>query len=190
MVFTIYRIIFIGPVPIKGRKFVVIGSCYLEHQNRLEAHLLEALNSINVLDTASGKSFDAKKSKSRDTEWIFVNEFGDSKTYIHEPSIQMNGSKLVAKLVYVLDPPGTDKRNNRPFNSMLMTEEYNISNGKFRLHEILFAYTDGERSEPLAIEPTWNTATEGNLKTLQFLKNYASKSTEDQKSKWWQLWKK
>ena len=95
---------------------------------------------------------------------------------------------MTASVRYVLNPPGTDNRNDKPVHELLMLEEYNMHSRKFRVHNILFTYTDKTVSEPFSVEPTWSTATSGNLKTLQFLQNYASKLSDSNKSKWWKFW--
>ena len=105
--------------------------------------------------------------------WIVINEFGGSKTCVEPSSIESNGPLIRARVRYVLNPPGIDKRNGKPANEMIMNEEYNIGTNLFCLHAIQFIYTDGSSSDPLSTELTWIKATGGNLKTLEFLSQFA-----------------
>ena len=120
-------------------------------------------------------------------DWALVNKFGDSRTYVDRASLQQAGSLVMATVRYALNPPGTDKRNGKPVKEMLMQEEYDTKAGRFRVHRILFTYTDGTPSTPLSTEPTWCAATASNLKTLQFLRGLGTTATEKQKAKWWQF---
>ena len=105
--------------------------------------------------------------------WLVINEFGDSKTCVDPSSIERNGPLIRARVRYVLNPPGTDTRTGRPVNEMIMYEEYNTGTNLFCLHAIQFIYTDGSSSDPLSTERTWTKATGGNLKTLEFLSQFA-----------------
>ena len=105
----------------------------------------------------------------KNSNWSVVNEFGGSKTYIDRASIQKNGTLIRASVRYALSPPGNDRRNGKPVQEMLMSEEYDIAAGCFRIHRIQFIYTDGSASEPLSTEPAWKPAIAGNQKTLEFL---------------------
>ena len=172
---------------IKDRKIVALGCFNVDLKEILEEPILSALEGVIPVNYDLGADY-ASNTNLNDSEWVLVNEFGDSKIYVDKASIQKSGSIVMVSVRYDLNPPGTDKRNDKPVKEMLMLEEYNISNGEFRLHNILFTYTDESLSEPLSVVPTWSTATAGNLKTLQFLQNQAAKLAETNKSKWWKFW--
>jgi len=108
----------------------------------------------------------------RAPNWAAVNHFGSSTTYVDITSIKRNSSSLVlARVRYALNPPGTDRRNGKPVNEMQTIEEYDTVKILFRVHVIRFIYTDGTASTPLSTEPAWKPATDGNLKTLEFLRS-------------------
>ena len=104
------------------------------------------------------------------SDWVVVNEFGESKTYVDRTSITRKDSLIRAWVKYALSPSGTDKRNGKPVKEMLILEEYDTAFTRFRVHQIVFAYEDGTMSDPLKGGPTWNPATAGNGKTLEFLR--------------------
>lgn len=103
-------------------------------------------------------------------DWVQINEFGDSIVFADRASIVSEGSLARLWVKYVLSPPGTDTRNNKPVKEMYMFEEYDTEAGLFRIHQIVFLYTDGEMGEPLGTEQEWTAATEGNKVTLDFLR--------------------
>lgn len=105
------------------------------------------------------------------SDWIVVNEFGGSKIYVDRTSIVRKTSLIKASVKYALSPSGTDKRNGKPVKTMLTLEEYDTASSRFRVHQIIFAYEDGTMSDPLLAKPTWQPATEGNGKTLEFLRS-------------------
>jgi hypothetical protein len=102
-------------------------------------------------------------------DWAVVNEFGGSKCFVDRNSIEKRGEIARALVMYSLDPPGTDKRNEKKVATMLNIEEYNLRTGTFRLLQIVFQYTDGTESEPLSTDPDWKPATAGNQSTLKFI---------------------
>jgi len=53
---------------------------------------------------------------------------------------------------------------------MLNSEEYNLLAGTFRVHKIVFQYTDGTESAPLSTVLEWLPAEGGNQRTLMFLR--------------------
>lgn len=106
----------------------------------------------------------------KEPNWAAVNQFGSSTTYVDIASIKRNGSLVIVRVRYALNPPGIDRRNGKAVNEMQTIEEYDTANILFRVHVILFVYTDGKKSTPLSTEPVWKSATEGNLKTLEFLR--------------------
>ncbi|MDP2787698.1 MAG: hypothetical protein Q8O79_06445 [Pseudomonadota bacterium] len=112
----------------------------------------------------------------KEPEWAAVNKFGSSTTYVDLTSIKRNGSLVLARVRYVLIPPGTDRRNGKSVKEMLMAEEYETDTILFRIHEIQFVYTDGAASDSLSTEPAWKPATGGNFKTLEFLRRSNGKN--------------
>ena len=102
--------------------------------------------------------------------WIVVNEFGQSKVYVDSASIESIGPKARATVKYVLVPHGTDKRNGRAVKEMLMLEEYDTASSRFRVHQIVFTYSDGEVTQPLETDRAWKPATGGNEKTLEYIR--------------------
>jgi hypothetical protein len=102
-------------------------------------------------------------------DWAIVNEFGGSKCFVDRNSIEKRGEIARALVMYSLDPPGIDKRNDKKVAAMLNIEEYNLRTGTFRLQQIVFQYTDGIESEPLSTDPDWKPATGGNQSTLKFI---------------------
>lgn len=102
--------------------------------------------------------------------WIVVNEFGQSKVYIDSASIERNGGNALVRVKYVLAPNGTDKRNGKAVKEMLMSEEYDTAGARFRVHQILFTYSDGAVADPLVTDGEWRPATAGNEKTLNYLR--------------------
>jgi hypothetical protein len=107
--------------------------------------------------------------KATKAQWIVVNSFGGSMTYVDRASIERNGELICASVRYALNPLGTDKRNGKPVKEMIMREEYDTSGGRFRVHSLQFIYADSSASEVLSLEPSWKPATDGNKKTLEFL---------------------
>lgn len=108
------------------------------------------------------------------SDWVVVNEFAGSKTYVDRASITQEASFVQAAVKYVLSPPGTDRRNGKAVTEMLILEEYDIDSSRFRVHQIVFTYEGGAKSEPLAGEPTWRPATAGNAKTMEYLRRERS----------------
>ena len=102
-------------------------------------------------------------------DWVVVNDFGSSVTYVDRASIVRNGALICASVRYALNPLGTDKRNGKPVKEMLMSEEYDTLGDRFRVHSLQFIYADSSASELLSMEPAWKPATAGNKKTLEFL---------------------
>ena len=122
--------------------------------------------------------------------WVLVNESGDSKTFVDQASLRKKGAFVTATVRYALNPPGTDTRNGKPIREMLMQEEYDINEGSFCLHHVLFIYVDGSTGPPIEMEPSWEIAEGVNLQTLEFLRRQEGSATAARSnSKWWQLWK-
>ena len=101
-------------------------------------------------------------------DWRLVNEFGNSKCFVDNNSIEKHEGKVRALVMYSLDPPGTDKRNNKKVAAMLNIEEYDLAAALFRVDGIAFRYADGTESEPLGTDLAWKPATGGNQQTLLF----------------------
>lgn len=118
--------------------------------------------------TARGKPIDPKIAPARD--WVVVNRFGDSDCSVDQNSVQRFGESVRVIVKYTLTPPGTDKHNGKKISEMLNTEEYDLSRGTFRVHNIQFRYVDGSLGDSLAAELQWKPASAGNEKTLNFLK--------------------
>lgn len=108
---------------------------------------------------------------------LLVNEFGKSKTYLDRSTIVRNEQLIAVDVIYVLDPPGKDQRNNKPVKRMLMKEEYDLESATFRVHQIEFEYNDGTHGEPFTPIPQWATATKGNAKTLHSLRTWLASET-------------
>lgn len=106
-------------------------------------------------------------------DWLIVNEFGESKVFLDKSSVSKAGALATVNVLYDLKPSGKDQRNNKPVKQMIMREEYNLNQGKFRVHRIDFVYEDGTRSAPLMTNPEWKEASEGNAKTLAALHRLA-----------------
>lgn len=102
-------------------------------------------------------------------EWVVVNEFGNSRCLVDRNSIEKRGEIVRVLVMYALDPPGTDKRNNQKVASMLNVEEYDLQARAFRVQQIVFRYADGTESMPLRTGSEWRPATAGNERTLIFL---------------------
>ena len=107
------------------------------------------------------------------TDWILVNQFGESKVFLDRESINKKGSLAIVDVMYDLKPSGKDQRNNKPVKKMFMREEYDLSIGAFRVHTIKFIYDDGNSSDPLVTTPEWHEASGGNAKTLALLQSLA-----------------
>jgi hypothetical protein len=122
--------------------------------------------SVNAHALAQNRESAVSQKRSRD--WQLVNEFGNSKCFVDSNSIEKHEGKVRALVMYSLDPPGTDKRNNKQVAAMLNVEEYDLAAALFRVHRITFHYADGTESEPLGTDLTWKPATGGNQKTLAF----------------------
>lgn len=103
-------------------------------------------------------------------DWALVNEFGKSKCFVDENSIEKRGVVVRALVMYSLVPPGTDKRNKKQVGTILNMEEYDLRAGTFRIQQIVFQYTDGTESAPLSTDLEWRSATGGNQDTLMFLR--------------------
>lgn len=126
-------------------------------------------------DRTSNSPPDSKHARPDDAiNWIAVNEFGGSTTYVDSSSIKREGSLIRAYVRYDLRPSGTDKRNNRSVQQMFMQEEYDLISNRFRVHQIDFIYEDGTHSDPLSIVPEWKDASDGNAKTLAALKHISA----------------
>jgi hypothetical protein len=105
----------------------------------------------------------------RKDEWVLINEFGKSKTMIRESEIERTGPLVRVPVRYVLDPPGTDKRNGQAVAEMIMLEEYDLGESAFRVYRIYLLYVAGGSSQ-LMVEPQWKPATAGNEKMLVYLR--------------------
>jgi len=103
-------------------------------------------------------------------DWAFVNEFGESKCFVDESSIEKRGEIARVLVKYSLVPPGTNKRNNQEVAAMLNIEEYDLRAGAFRVQQIVFEYTDGTESTPLISDQAWQPAGGDNQHTLMFLR--------------------
>lgn len=103
-------------------------------------------------------------------DWVLVHEFGQSQCLVDKQSFQTRGDFVTADVMYVLRPPGTDKRNGKKITAMINSEEYDVRSGKFRVHRIVFKYADGTESA-LVTPPEWRAATGGNSQTLMFLRS-------------------
>lgn len=126
-------------------------------------------SAVRATDVSDADIHDQRKTASQ-ADWVLVHEFGESRTYVDRASLQRSGPVVTAIVRYNLNPPATDKRNGKLINEMFIQEEYDTVGGLFRVHSLSFTYTDGSSSDPLEAEPNWCPATEGNLKTLQFLR--------------------
>jgi hypothetical protein len=105
-------------------------------------------------------------------DWELVNEFGKSKCFVDINSIEVHETCVRALVMYSLDPPGTDRRNNKEVSEMLNVEEYDLIAGQFRVHRIYFRYAEGGEGEPLGTDLAWKPATGGNQQTLTFLQRF------------------
>ena len=103
--------------------------------------------------------------------WVQVNEFEGSRTYVDRTSLVTTKLGAVAWVRYELHPPGTDKRNKKPISEMWLREEYDFQNTLFRLHRIILKYTDGSQDEPGIPGTAWHPATAGNRVTLDALRS-------------------
>ena len=112
----------------------------------------------------------ASSSDAMAADWVVINEFGRSKVYVDNDSIERNGASARLAVKYVLVPHGTDKRNGKPVKEMLLLEEYETRTGNFRVHRIVFTYADGEIALPLETEPVWVPASGGNEITLNYIR--------------------
>jgi hypothetical protein len=108
----------------------------------------------------------------RQDAWVTINEFGKSKAMIRESEIERDETLVKVPVRYVLDPPGTDKRNGRAVAEWILIEEYDLEKSMFRVHRWALIYVDGESGE-LMVEPQWKPATGGNEKTLLYLRGDA-----------------
>jgi hypothetical protein len=104
------------------------------------------------------------------SDWVVVNEFGESKCFVDRASVEKSNAFVRAWVKYALTPPGMDKINKKAVKEILMLEEYHLNENRFRLHRIVFNYVDGTMGEPLSPQPEWRPATGGNEKTLEFLR--------------------
>jgi hypothetical protein len=102
-------------------------------------------------------------------DWIVVNEFGNSKCFVDRNSIKKIGDVARTLVKYSLDPPATDKRDNREVAAMINVEEYDLSKSTFQVKKIIFQYTDGTEIEAIGVGG-WRPATGGNQRTLMFLR--------------------
>ena len=128
-----------------------------------EAHRLRGMNKFEELDSQPAES-----ERASDISWFLVNEFGKCKTYVDSEKITFSGKVATAPVKYLLDPPGTDMRNKRPVKEMHTIEQFDLSNRMFQVLSVEFIYMDDTRSSMRAV-PSWATATEGNLKTLNYV---------------------
>jgi hypothetical protein len=126
-----------------------------------------ALLIVAILTFASSHSW--ATGMARKDEWVIVDGFGKSKTMIRESEIERTGSLVRVPVRYVLDPPGTDKRNGQAVAEMVMLEEYDLDESTFRVYRIYFLYAAGGSSQ-LIVEPQWKPATAGNERTLLYLR--------------------
>jgi hypothetical protein len=99
-------------------------------------------------------------------DWFVVNEFDGGKAYVDRASVTRESTLIRAPVKYVTDTPGIDKRNGRPVKEMLILEECDIASSCFRIHEIIFTYEDGTKSDALLGVLEWRPATGGNGRTL------------------------
>jgi hypothetical protein len=113
----------------------------------------------------------AMSTEAADPNWVVVNEFGQSKVYVDSASIERTGGIARVRVKYVLTPNGTDKRNGKAVKEMLMSEEYDTAGARFRVRRILFTYSDGAVADPLLSDGEWRPATDGNEKTLNYLRH-------------------
>ena len=102
-------------------------------------------------------------------DWVIVNEFGKNSVMIRESDVAHSGSLVRAPVRYLLDPPGTDKRNGRAIAEWTLIEEYDLEKSLVRLHRGIFTYVGGESGEQ-TFAPDWQPATAGSEKTLLYLR--------------------
>lgn len=105
------------------------------------------------------------------TQWQVVNAFGNNKVYLNKNYIEQKENLLSTIIIYSLNPSEVDNTNGKFINEMLILEEYDIINNKFRVHTIQFFYEDGTRSNPMVTDLVWKSASGKNKATLNFLKS-------------------
>ncbi len=116
-----------------GRNIAIGKPPHLDPESR--RNMIQMIRSSGMLENAvkaediSDSGPEEQNDNTNQPEWVVVNEFGDNRTYVDRASLQRNGSMVMAKVRYALNPPGTDKRNGKPVKEMLMQEEYDISAG-------------------------------------------------------------
>jgi len=103
-------------------------------------------------------------------EWVQSDTFGESRTFVDRAGLIQRESGLLAWVRYQLHPPGTDRFSNKPVAEMWTCEEHDLEHTRFRMHRMLFTYTDGSQGEPGRPVPEWKLATAGYLRTQAFLR--------------------
>jgi hypothetical protein len=78
-------------------------------------------------------------------DWIVVNEFGNSKCFVDRNSIKKIGDVARTLVKYSLDPPATDKRDNREVAAMINVEEYDLSKSTFQVKKLFFSTLMGQK---------------------------------------------
>jgi hypothetical protein len=88
---------------------------------------------------------------------------------------------IQARVKYVFDTPGTDKRNGKLVKELINSEEYDAARNRFRVHHIVLVYVDGGSSPLIADKSTWIPVTGENVATLEFLRNEACAASPEEK---------
>jgi hypothetical protein len=127
---------------------------------------------IKAVESAAKNALHGKRPTSQQPhDWAVVCQFGEkNECLVDKNSIVRRGKFVQATVMYSADPPGRDKRNNKPFSAMVNVEEYDLESSAFRIHRIVLEYTDGTISDPLITDPSWIPADSGSRDTLEFLR--------------------
>lgn len=132
------------------------------------AMLAPEIHRLTDLGKFDGPNNKALSERTGEISWSLVNEFGKCKTFVDSRKITHLDKIATVPVKYVLDPPGTDKRNNKPVEEMHTVEQFNLLNSKMQTISITFIYQDRTESR-MDTDPNWIAVSEGYSKTFDYL---------------------